>query len=85
MRQEQVDKLAGEGWGLEDAADMAPPHLEFVQDMARRFMTLTEYNGKLTLMDSILRLRVFGFKIWFTTNVEGVVDWVGDTLLYGNV
>jgi hypothetical protein len=85
MRQEQVDKLTAEGWGLEDAADMAPPHLQFVQEMASRFMTLTEYNGKLTLMDSILRLRAFGFKIRFTTNVEGVVDWVGDTLLYSNV
>jgi hypothetical protein len=63
MRQEQVDKLAGKGWGLEDAADMALPYLEFVQDMARCFMTLTEYNGKLTLLDSILQLRAFGFKI----------------------
>jgi hypothetical protein len=48
-------------------------------------MMLIEYNGKLTLMDSILRLRAFGFKIWFTTKAEGVIDWVGDTLLYGNI
>jgi hypothetical protein len=85
LRQEQVDKLAAEGWGSEDAAAMAPAHLEFVQDMANRFMTLTEYNGKPTPMDSILRLRAFGFKIRFTTNAEGVIDWVGDTLLYGNI
>jgi hypothetical protein len=26
-------------------------------------MTLTEYNGKPTPMDAILRLRAFGFKI----------------------
>jgi hypothetical protein len=44
-----------------------------------------EYNGKPTPMDSILRLRAFGLKIRFTTNVEGVVVWVEDTLLYGNV
>jgi hypothetical protein len=48
---------------LEDAADMAPPYLQFVQDMASCFITLTEYNGKLTLMDSILRLQAFRFKI----------------------
>ncbi|OAK93354.1 hypothetical protein IQ06DRAFT_200927, partial [Phaeosphaeriaceae sp. SRC1lsM3a] len=53
--------------------------------MANRFMTLMEYNGKPTPMDSILRLRAFGFKIRFTTNAEGVIDWVGDTLLYGNI
>jgi hypothetical protein len=85
MRQEQVDKRTGEGWGLKDAADMAPPHLQFAQEPASRFMTLTEYNDKPTPMDSILRLRAFGFKTRFTTNVEGVVDWVGDTLLYGNI
>jgi superfamily II DNA helicase RecQ len=85
MRQDQIDKLAAEGWGAEDAAAMATPHLEFVRDMANRFMTLIEYNGKPTPMDSILRLRAFGFKIRFTSNAEGVIDWVGDTLLYGNI
>jgi hypothetical protein len=53
--------------------------------MVNRFMILIEYNSKPTPMDSILRLRAFGFKIWFTTNAEGVIDWVGDTLLYGNI
>jgi superfamily II DNA helicase RecQ len=85
LRQAEVDRLVREGWGVEDAVDMAPPHFEFVQDMAKRFMTLTEYNGKPTPMDSILRLRAFGFKIRFTTNAEGVVDWAGDTLLYANI
>jgi hypothetical protein len=54
--------LVREGWRVEDAVNMAPPHFKFVQDMAKRFMTLTEYNGKLTPMDLILRLRVFRFK-----------------------
>jgi hypothetical protein len=53
---------------------MAPPHLQFVQEMASRFITLTKYNGKPTPIDSILRLRAFRFKIQFTTNVEGVVN-----------
>jgi superfamily II DNA helicase RecQ len=85
LRQDRINELVAEGWGSEDAADIAPPHLEFVQDMANRFMTLIEYNGKPTPMDCILRLRAFGFKIRFTTNAEGVIDWVGDTLLYGNI
>jgi hypothetical protein len=63
MRQQAVDKLAEEGWGDEDAAVMAPSYFEYVQEMANRFMTLTEYNGKLTPMDAILRLRAFRFKI----------------------
>jgi hypothetical protein len=58
-----VDKLAEEGWGDEDAAVMAPSYFEYVQEMANRFMTLTEYNGKPTPIDAILRLRAFRFKI----------------------
>ncbi|KAL5371306.1 hypothetical protein DPSP01_014356 [Paraphaeosphaeria sporulosa] len=85
LRQEQVNRLVNQGWESGDAADIAPPHLEFVQEMAKRFMTLTEYNGKPTPMDYILKLRAFGFKIRFTTNAEGVVDWAGDKLLYGNI
>jgi len=85
MRQEAVQELIEEGWGAEDAAAMAPSHFDFVQEMAQRFMTLTEYDGKPTPMDTILRLRAFGFKIRFTTNAEGVVDWLGDELLYGNI
>jgi hypothetical protein len=86
MRQEKMDTLAEqEGWGPEDAAAMAPSHHQLVQEMANRFMTLTEYGGKPTPMDTILRLRAFGFKIRFTTNAEGVIDWVGDTLLYSNI
>jgi hypothetical protein len=42
---------------------MALPYLQFVQEMASHFITLTKYNSKLTLMDSILRLQVFRFKI----------------------
>ncbi|EOA85689.1 uncharacterized protein SETTUDRAFT_65393, partial [Exserohilum turcica Et28A] len=53
--------------------------------MCHRFMALTDYNGQPTPMDAILRLRAFGFKIRYTTNADGVVDWVGDTLLYGQI
>jgi hypothetical protein len=85
LRQDRINQLVAEGWGLEDVADIALLHLEFVQDMANWFMTLIEYNGKPTPMDFILRLRAFGFKIWFITNAEGVIDWVGDMLLYSNI
>ncbi|KAL6154866.1 hypothetical protein ACJQWK_00890 [Exserohilum turcicum] len=64
---------------------MAVTHFKLVQDMCHRFMALTDYNGRPTPMDAILRLRAFGFKIRYTTNAEGVVDWVGDTLLYGQI
>ncbi|KAH6132289.1 hypothetical protein HBI68_255650 [Parastagonospora nodorum] len=85
MRKAAIEKLVEEGHDEEEAAELAPGHHEFVQDMSSRFMTLEQYSGKPTPMDAILRLRAFGFKIRFTTNAEGVIDWVGDTLLYGNI
>ncbi len=85
MRQQEVEKLIAEGFGTEDAAAIAPGHHHFVQEMSNRFMTLAAYGGQPTPMDTILRLRAFGFKIRFTTNAEGVIDWIGDTLLYGNI
>jgi hypothetical protein len=39
------------------------PYLQFVQEIASYFMTLTKYNSKPTLMDLILRLQAFRFKI----------------------
>jgi hypothetical protein len=45
-----------------------------VQDIAKRFIMLTKYNSKLTLIDLILQLQAFRFKIWFTINAEGVIN-----------
>jgi hypothetical protein len=77
MRQQEVEKWKAQGFGAEDAAAMALGHHTFVQEMSHRFMTLAEYGGKPTPMDAILRLRAFGFKIRFTSNAEGVIDWIG--------
>ncbi|KAH5737485.1 hypothetical protein HBI18_067960 [Parastagonospora nodorum] len=85
MRKAAIQRLGEEGHEEEEAAQLAPGHHEFVKDMSSRFMTLEPYGGKPTPMDTILRLRAFGFKVRFTTNAEGVIDWVGDTLLYGNI
>jgi len=85
MRKRRIDELKGEGWGQKDAEDMAPSHFHFVRDMANRFMTLTSYGGEPTPIDAIQRLKAYGMKIRFTSNAEGVVDWVDDTLLYGNI
>jgi hypothetical protein len=85
MRQEDVSKLTSQGYNTEQAVAMAKTHLDFMQEMASCFMTLMAFNGRPMPMDSILRLQVFGMKIRLTTNAESVIDWIGDTLLYGNI
>lgn len=80
-REEQITKLDAQGQPREKAHE----HFELVKRMANRFMTLTQYDGKATPMDSILRLKAYGMHIRYNTAAEGVVDWVGDTVLYGNI
>ena len=86
MRREEIARLRrDDGWGQEVAEDIAPGHFQFVQEMANRFMTLVSYGGLPCPMDSLQRLKAYGMKIRFTTNAEGVIEWVDDTLLYGNI
>lgn len=85
FHQSDVERLTRQGYGLNDAKALAQTILSYVQEMASQFMTLMQFNGRSTPMDTILRLRSFGLKIRFTTNSEGVIDWIGETLLYGHV
>lgn len=85
MRASHIAQLQEEGFGAHDAQSIAHSHYYFVCEMANRFMTLTSYGGEPTPIDAIQRLKAYGMKIRFTTNAEGVVDWSGDTLLYGNI
>jgi len=86
MRREEIVRLREEeGWGQQDAEDMAPGHFDFVEEMANRFMTLVSYGGRPCPVDWLQRLKAYGMKIRYTTNAEGVIEWVDDTLLYGNI
>jgi hypothetical protein len=84
-KERMADIMEKEGFGKEDAEDQAPGHFELVKEMADGFMTLTRYGGKPTPIDWLLRLRTYGIKVRFNTNADGVVEWVGDTLLYGHI
>ena len=85
-RKKQIAELTStDGWALEDAEEQAESHVSRVQEMVTRFMTLTAFGGAPTPTDWMLRLRAYGKKIRGDTNAAGVVQWVGDTILYGYV
>jgi superfamily II DNA helicase RecQ len=81
----EISQLIAQGVDKEDAEEMAKGCFELVQDMAGQFMTLTSYGGSPSPMDWILRLRTYGMKIQFNSNSEGVIQWVGDTILCGQI
>ncbi|KAI9881994.1 MAG: hypothetical protein M1823_006286, partial [Watsoniomyces obsoletus] len=85
-RKKQIAEIREtEGWSQEDAEDQAQSHVALVQEMVTSFMTLTAFGGKPTPIDWVLRLRAYGKKIRGDTNAAGVVQWVGDTIMYGYV
>jgi superfamily II DNA helicase RecQ len=85
-RKEQIAVLRKtEGWAQEDAEEEAQSHVALVQEMVTRFMTLTAFGGMPTPIDWVLRLRAYGKKIRAETNAAGVVQWAGDTIMYGYV
>lgn len=73
------------GFSRATALRQAPAVFELVQKMVHEFMTLTAFGGKPTPMNWILMLRTYGLKVHYGTTADGVVDWVGDRLLYGHV
>jgi hypothetical protein len=81
----EISQLIARGVEKEDAEEMAKGCFELVQDMACQFMTMTSYGGSPSPMDWILRLRTYGMKIQFNSNSEGVIQWVGDTILCGQI
>jgi len=73
-----------EGWSQEQAQNHAPSHFELVKKMAERFMGLANDTSPPSPMDFILRLRAYGLKIRYNVTEDGVIDWVGDKVLYGH-
>jgi len=80
-----MEIIKRDGFSREDAEDQVPSHFDLVKEMANGFMTLTSYGGNPSPMDWLLRLRTYGIKIRFNTNADRVIQWVGDTLLYGHI
>jgi hypothetical protein len=84
-RRRQIAKLVDGGYSEESAGRVAPTHFELVQEMCNHFMVITDHKHPPTPMNAVFRLLSFGYGIRYTTKAEGVVGWMGDTLLYGHI
>ncbi|KID81817.1 RecQ helicase TLH3 [Metarhizium guizhouense ARSEF 977] len=51
------------------------------------FMTRTgkEADKSLSPMDWMLETRTYGMKIWFTTTAGGVINWIGDQVIFRRI
>jgi hypothetical protein len=79
---EQRRQATGES--EQEAGRKTQGHFHRVRRMVQKFMTIVEYNGPPSPMDSILRLRAY-LNALRATRMRTVVDWHGDESLYGHV
>lgn len=84
-REDEVQRLRGEGWEEGNAKAEAPSVYALVRGIVHAFMTLTRYDSEPTPMNRILRLRTYGFRIRFETTAEGKVSWDGNKLLIDKI
>lgn len=66
---------------LERDPGTAPTTYELVKDMAERFLTLSDFQGKPSPMNRMLRLRTLARAQAKRRNTPGTVAWDGDRLL----
>jgi superfamily II DNA helicase RecQ len=66
---------------LRNDADTALAAYQLVRDMAERFMTLSDFQGKPSPMNRMLRLRTLARTQAKRRNTPGTVSWDGDRLL----
>ena len=75
MRKECVAEIIEkEGFSKEDVDKQVLNYFNLVKEMANRFIILTSYRGNPSPIDWLLRLRIYGMKIRFTTNADSVVE-----------
>ena len=53
--------------------------------MVQRFMTLTTYDGKPSLMNHFFYLRTYGMSVSMNRPKDGVLSWHGDEVQSGSV
>ncbi|KAJ4355139.1 hypothetical protein N0V95_003221, partial [Ascochyta clinopodiicola] len=58
-----ADLIEAESWAQEDAEDIARSHVELVQEIVNRFITLSTHSSLPTPIDWVLRLQAYGKKI----------------------
>jgi hypothetical protein len=63
MRKVAIKKLVEESYNKKKAAKLALSYYNFIQNILNCFITLEQYSSKLTLINIILQLRIFSFKI----------------------
>ncbi|GAB7336613.1 hypothetical protein MBLNU13_g10310t1 [Cladosporium sp. NU13] len=87
-RADYIEQQVNNGVDHDTAEQRAPVIHQLVQQDVAKFMTMTEYGGQPSPIQTIHTQKMYGLKIRYTTNADGQVGWSGpdhDTIVVRKV
>ena len=76
-RMDYIEQQVNNGVEHDTAEQDAPVIHQLVQQDVAKFMTMTEYGGQPSPIQTIHTQKMYGLKIRYTTNADGQVGWSG--------
>jgi superfamily II DNA helicase RecQ len=76
-RMDYIEQQVSNGVDHDKAEQDAPVIHHLVQQDVAKFMTMTEYGGQPSPIQTIHTQKMYGLKIRYTTNADGQVGWSG--------
>ncbi|XP_022163480.1 uncharacterized protein LOC111028984 [Myzus persicae] len=76
-RMDYIEQQVNNGMDHDTAEQDAPVIHQLVQQDVAKFMTMTEYGGQPSPIQTIHTQKMYGLKIRYTTNADGQVGWSG--------
>ena len=76
-RMDHIEQQVSNGVDHDTAEQDAPVIHQLVQRDVAKFMTMTEYGGQPSPIQTIHTQKMYGLKIRYTTNADGQVGWSG--------
>lgn len=76
-REDHIKEQVRAGVDIASAEDTAPVIHRLVQEDVESFMTMTDFGGQPSPINTIYTQKMYGMKIRYTTNAEGQTGWTG--------
>ena len=84
-RREAIKQYESRGLSTKAAQEKASSHYVLTRGLVRSFLTMAHDSTDPKPMQWLYRSRSYGFKIRYTTTVEGKIQWIGDDVLYSKI
>jgi hypothetical protein len=84
-RREAIEQYENRGLSAKQAREKASSHYVLTRGLVSAFMTMAHDGKDPKPMQWLYRSWSYGFKIRYTTTAEGMIQWIGDDVLYPKI